>query len=142
MRKLQHGRQDLSDPESRTSADHQSEQSAKYEETRRSHLEDTRRRKHLGENHSVIYKETCRGNAEYRIQGIPSLNSSGRRHDSQRNQLSIYGAVADLSKELSKDSEVAVKPAANEDLESMEIPTDRENTDSTVREWPETVTRQ
>ena len=39
-------------------------------------------------------------------------------------QLSIYGAVADLCKELSKDSEVAGKPAANEDLESMEIPTE------------------
>ena len=40
------------------------------------------------------------------------------------NQLSIYGAVADLSKELSDDSEVAWKLAANEDSESMEIPTE------------------
>ena len=40
------------------------------------------------------------------------------------NQLSIYGAVADKCKALSKDSEVAGKPAANEDLESMEIPTE------------------
>ena len=47
---LHHGRQDLSDPDSRTSADHQSEQSAKYEETR--HLR---------------YKETCRSNVDYRI---------------------------------------------------------------------------
>ena len=39
-------------------------------------------------------------------------------------QLSIFGAVADLCKELSKDSEVAGKLAANEDLESMEIPTE------------------
>ena len=31
------------------------------------------------------------------------------------NQLSIYGAVGDLCKELSKDSEVAGKLAANED---------------------------
>ena len=38
------------------------------------------------------------------------------------NQLSIYGAVADLCKEsMSKDSEVAEKLAANDDLESMEI---------------------
>ena len=37
------------------------------------------------------------------------------------NQLSIYGAVADLCRELSKDSEVSAKLAANEDLESMEI---------------------
>ena len=40
------------------------------------------------------------------------------------NQLSIYGAVADLCKELSKDSKVAGNLAANEDLESMEIPTE------------------
>ena len=38
------------------------------------------------------------------------------------NQLSIYGAVADLCKELSDDSEVAEKHAANEDLESTGIP--------------------
>ena len=41
-----HGRQDLSNPEARTSADHQSERSAKCEETRRD-------------------------NVDYRIQGIP-----------------------------------------------------------------------
>ena len=40
------------------------------------------------------------------------------------NQLSIYGAVADLCKELSKDSVAAWRLAANEDLESMEIPTE------------------
>ena len=37
------------------------------------------------------------------------------------NQIIIFGAVADLCKELSKDSQVAGKLAANEDLESMEI---------------------
>ena len=37
-------------------------------------------------------------------------------------QLSIHGAVTDLCKETSKDSEVAEKPPANEDLESMKIP--------------------
>ena len=36
------------------------------------------------------------------------------------NQPSMYGAVADLCKELSRDSEVAGKLAANEDSESME----------------------
>ena len=40
------------------------------------------------------------------------------------NQLSIYGAVADLCNELSDDSEVAEKLAANEASESMEIPTE------------------
>ena len=39
-------------------------------------------------------------------------------------QLSIYGAVADLCKELSTASEVAGKPAANEDVETTEIPTE------------------
>ena len=51
---LHHGRQDLSIPEARTSADHQSERSAKYEETRRSHLEHIRG-KHLEENHRAKY---------------------------------------------------------------------------------------
>ena len=37
------------------------------------------------------------------------------------NQLSIYGAVADLCKELFKDSEFAGKPAADEDLESVKF---------------------
>ena len=40
------------------------------------------------------------------------------------NQLSIYGEVADLCKESSKDSEAAGKLASNEDLESMGIPTE------------------
>ena len=39
------------------------------------------------------------------------------------NQLRNYGAAADLCKK-SKDSEVAGKLAANEHLESMEIPTE------------------
>ena len=56
--------------EARKSADHPSEQCAKYAETRRSHLEDTRR-KHLEEKHIAKYKETCRGDVGYRIQGIP-----------------------------------------------------------------------
>ena len=38
------------------------------------------------------------------------------------NHISIYRAVADLCKELSDDSEVAGKPAGNEDPESNEIP--------------------
>ena len=40
------------------------------------------------------------------------------------NQLIIYGGVADLCKDLSQDSEVAGKPAVNEDLEPMEMPTE------------------
>ena len=41
------------------------------------------------------------------------------------NQLSIYGAVADLCKEFSKDSEFVGKLAANEDFKLMEIPAGR-----------------
>ena len=41
-----HGRQDPSNPDARTSADHQSERITKYEETRRTHLEETRRAKY------------------------------------------------------------------------------------------------
>ena len=40
------------------------------------------------------------------------------------NQLSIYGAVADLHAELSKDSSATGKPVAHEILDSMVIPTE------------------
>ena len=40
------------------------------------------------------------------------------------NQLSVYGAVAELCKELARDSSGARKPAANDHLESMVIPTE------------------
>ena len=43
------------------------------------------------------------------------------------NQLSVYGAVADLCKELARDSSSAEKPAANENLDSMVIPTEFPN---------------
>ena len=76
---MKHGRQDPSDLEARKSADHPSEQSANDEETRRSPLEDTRR-KHFEENHRVKYKETCRGNVDCRIQGIP--HSAVQKEDS------------------------------------------------------------
>ena len=39
-------------------------------------------------------------------------------------QLSVHGGVADLWQELAGDSSVAGKPAANENLESMVIPTE------------------
>ena len=40
------------------------------------------------------------------------------------NQLSVYGALADLCNELSKDSWASVKPDSLDHLEKMEIPTD------------------
>ena len=38
------------------------------------------------------------------------------------NQLSVYGAIADLRNELSEDSESLGKPEASDHLETMEIP--------------------
>ena len=40
------------------------------------------------------------------------------------NQLSVYGAVADLCGDLARDSRGTGKPAANENLESMVIRTE------------------
>ena len=60
-----------------------------------------------------IHFNGCEENIELILRTIISVN-----------QLSIYGAVADLCKELPTASEVAGKPAANEDLETMEIPTE------------------
>ena len=51
---LHHGRQDLSNPKARTSADHQSKRSEGYEETR-----------------SAKFEETRSGNIDFRIQGLP-----------------------------------------------------------------------
>ena len=65
---LQHGRQDPSNLLAKKSADHPSEQSAKYEETRRSRCE-----------------ETCRGNVDYRIQGI--LHSTVQKEDCDRKEI-------------------------------------------------------
>ena len=70
---LPHGRQDISNPEAKTSVDHQSKRS---EETRRTHLEETRRAK---------YEETRSGNVDYRIQGIP--HSAVHKEDSNRKEI-------------------------------------------------------
>ena len=40
------------------------------------------------------------------------------------NQLSVSGAIAHLCEELARDSRGAGKPAANENLESVVIPTE------------------
>ena len=50
------------------------------------------------------------------------------------NQLSVWGTVADLCGELARDSRGTGKPAANEDLGSMVIPTDTNSqTDADVQ---------
>ena len=81
---LQHGRQDTSNPQARKSADHQSEESVKYRETRRSLLEETRR-KHPEESQRGKYRETCRDDVDYRIQGLP--HSTVRKEDSNRKEI-------------------------------------------------------
>ena len=43
------------------------------------------------------------------------------------NQLSIYGAVADLCKESARDSPSAGKPPEDENLQSMVVPTEFPN---------------
>ena len=59
-RVILHGRQDLSNPDARTSADHQSKQIAKNE-------------------------ETCTGNVDYRIQGVP--HSAVKKEHSNRKEM-------------------------------------------------------
>ena len=51
------------------------------------------------------------------------------------NQLSIYGAIADLCNELPKDLRAPGKPAAPEHLETMEIPSPAEETQTNVQQW-------
>ena len=61
---LHHGRQDLSNPKARTSADHQSKRSEGYEKTRSAKLEETRS-----------------GNIDFRIQGLPHATVQNEDYD-------------------------------------------------------------
>ena len=73
-----------------------------------------------------------RGALKSRGQGVESIHPNGSDDTIELilrtvipvNQLSVYGAVADLCQELARDSRGAVKPAANVNLESMVIPTE------------------
>ena len=67
-------------PDARKSTDHQREQSV-YRKTCRSLLEDTRR-KHPGESQRWRYRETCRGDVEYRISRF--LHSTVQKEDTNR----------------------------------------------------------
>ena len=49
------------------------------------------------------------------------------------NQFSIYGAVADLCKEVARDSPSAGKTAENENLESMVVPTELPNANTVTQ---------
>ena len=86
---LHHGRQDLFNPETRTSSDHQSERSAEYEETRR-----------------LRYEETRRGNVDYRIQGVP--HSAVQKEDSTRKEI-VKIQIQQFENHLNRDSLIGNK---------------------------------
>ena len=73
-----------------------------------------------------------RGELKSKGKGVKSIHFNGSDETIELilrtvisvNQLSVYGAVADLCKELARDSSGAGKPAANENLESIVIPTE------------------
>ena len=81
---LRCGRQDLSNPEARTSSDHKSERSGKYEKTRRSR-----------------YEEARRGNVDYRIPGI--LHSTVQKEDSKRKE-TVKILIQQFENHLNRDS--------------------------------------
>ena len=72
------------------------------------------------------------GELKSKGKGVKSIHSNGDDETIELilrtvisvNQLSVYGAVADLCKELARGSSGAGKPAANDSLESMVIPTE------------------
>ena len=77
-------REDRLNPEAWKSRDHQSEQSVQHRETCPSLLGETRR-KHLEDSQRGKYRETCRGNADYRIPSIP--HSTFQKEDSDRKEI-------------------------------------------------------
>ena len=92
-----------------------------------------RRMLNFAESGHPIFRATSalkRGELRSKAKGKRSIHFNGSEENIELilhtiisvNQLSTYGAAADLCKELSNDSEVAGKLAANEDLEPMEIP--------------------
>ena len=90
---------------------------------------------HFVESGHPIFRATNaqeRGELRSKAKGKKSIHSNGSEETIELilrtaisvNQLTIYGAVADLCGELSKDSRVSGKPDANEYLETVEIPTE------------------
>ena len=82
-----------------------------YRETCRSLLEDTRR-KHPGESQLWRYRETCRGNVDYRIPGIPHstvLKEDANRKDTVKRliqQFENHPKRNSLIQDLNKTEEV------------------------------------
>ena len=92
-----------------------------------------RRMLNFAESGHPIFRATSalkRGELRSKAKGKRSIHFNGSEENIELilhtiisvNQLSTYGAAAELCKELSNDSEVGGKLAANEDLEPMEIP--------------------
>ena len=71
-----------------------------------------------------------RGELKRKGEGVKTIHFNGSDETTELilrtvisvNQLSVYGAVPDLCKELTRDSAGARKPAANGNFESMVIP--------------------
>ena len=65
-----------------------------------------------------------KGNKSFHFNGCEENIELILRTIISANQLSVYGAVADLCRELSKDSVASGKPEAHDLLETMDIPTE------------------
>ena len=89
-----------SDSEARKSTDHHSEQSVQCRETCRPLLEDTRR-KHPEESQRGKYRETCRGNVEYRIPGVP--HSTVQKENTNRKE-SVKRLIQQFENHPNRDS--------------------------------------
>ena len=81
------------------------EQSVQYRETCRSLLEETRR-KHPGESHRWKYRETCGGNVDYRIPGVP--DSTIQKEDSNRKE-TVKRPIQQLENHPNRDSSQSVQ---------------------------------
>ena len=89
----------------------------------------------IAESQHPVFRASCgleRGEMKSKGKGVKTIHFNGSDETIELilrtiisvNQLSIYGAVADLCKELARDPSSAAKPDANENLESMVIPTE------------------
>ena len=90
---------------------------------------------HFAESGQPVFRASSvleRGELKSKWKGVKSIHFNGSDETVELilrtvisvNHVSLYGEVADLCKELARDSSGAGKPAANENLESMVIPTE------------------
>ena len=82
--------------------------------------------------HPVFRASSALQRGENKGKGVKTIHFSGSDETIELilrtiisvNEFSIFGAAADLRKGLTRDSSSAGKPAANENLESLVIPTE------------------